>query len=291
MGNFSMLSVNLISNILTRLPTESVLDYSAGACDGKCTFLFLNNNPIQAYIQFHYLELYDNEYSSSEEQPCHRVTRIKLNPAPFKYYSLTGSCNGLVCLYGCPDDETVSYEPALYICNPITRECVSRPEFEKKSGRGQGLLTGFGYVSKTNEYKVIRVYNLLEEPNFVHVEVYTLGSGKGWRKTGGKFKENLDSFVSIRAVFVNVLEFLCWQLKDGRVLAFDLSCETIYEIPTSCGTPWQRFRLGVLGGCLSATHLHKDSDTYHVMVLKKKTENGPFTWIVEFRLQENTNWS
>lgn len=46
-------------------------------------------------------------------------------------------------------------------------------------------LSGFGYVSSTNEYKVLRMYKLaLEELPVVQVKIYTLGSGKGWRHMG-----------------------------------------------------------------------------------------------------------
>ncbi|XP_026401668.1 F-box protein At5g65850-like [Papaver somniferum] len=312
MGNFNKLPVNLISNILTRLPTESVLDCklvskswnnvisrqqfsqshlnhclnnlrSAGASGGKSTFLFLNENPLDAYRQFHYFEYAEN--SSSEEQPFHKITRMKLNPAPFKYYSVVGSCNGLVCLNGCHDNEGKNYEP-VYICNPITRECVFLPEFERTHDRGERLLTGFGYDSETNEYKVVRLYKLLKEPNFLHAEVYTLGSGKGWRKIIQKFEADLDSFISIHGMLMSELEFLCWQLKTGKLLAFVLSSEVIAEIPTNSSTTWG-YKLGVFGSCLSGTYYDEDSDTYEIVVLKRLRENGVvFKWIEEFSLSD-----
>ncbi|XP_026396431.1 F-box/kelch-repeat protein At3g23880-like [Papaver somniferum] len=207
---------------------------------------------------------------------------MKLNPVPFKFYNFVGSCTGLVCLNGCYDNEGVNYEP-VYICNPITRECVFLPEFERTDDHGVRLLTGFGYVSKTNEYKVVRMYKLLKEPNFVHAEVYTLGSGKGWRNLGKKFDKDLDSFVSICGVLVNELEWLCWQLKNGKVVAFLLSCEMMIEVPTSISTSWE-YKLGVLGGSLSGTYYDRDSNTYDVLLLKKEKENGPFRWTEEFSL-------
>ncbi|XP_026401774.1 uncharacterized protein LOC113297474 [Papaver somniferum] len=310
MGNFNKLSVKLISNILTRLPTETVLDCklvskswnnvisrqqfsqshldhclnnldSAGASDGKFTFLFVNDNLLDAYRQFHYLEYAEN--SSSEEQPFHRLTRMKLNPVPFKYYSVNNSCNGLVCLNGCYDNEGKNYEP-VYICNPITREFVYLRAF-KRSGRGKRLLTGFGYVSKTNEYKVVRLFKLLKEPDSVHVEVYTLGSGKGWRNLGKKFDIGLDSFVSVRGGGMVGSGFPCifWQLKNGKVVGFDLFCEIMYEIPTNFHTTWA-YKLGVLGGSLSGTYYDEETNTYEILLLKQAKKNGSFKWTEEFRL-------
>ncbi|XP_026404189.1 F-box protein At3g07870-like [Papaver somniferum] len=308
MGNFNMLPGDIIFNIFTRLPTESVLDcklvskswsrvinhqsfsqshlnHCLNSLDsaGKFTFLFLNDNPIYAYRQFHYLEFYD-ENSSSEEQPCHRVTRMKLNPAPFMYYDFAGSCNGLVCLNGCHDNERVNYEP-VYICNPITRECVFLPEFERTDDRGQQLETGFGYVSSTNEYKIVRMYSLLKEPTFVHVEVYTLGGSKGWRNTGKEFDKGLDLYINTHGLLLN--ESLYWEFKTGEVVAFDLASETFASIPTGFPTDLH-FKLGVLGGYLSATHYDKDSNTSDILLLKKKEEGGSLSWIKEFSLS-NTN--
>ncbi|XP_026403404.1 F-box protein At3g07870-like [Papaver somniferum] len=316
MGNFKMLPGDIVLNILKRLPTESVLDcklvsktwnkvishksYSqshlnhllnnldpAGSSGGKFTFLTVNDNPIYAYRLFHYIEFYDKNFSS-EEQPFHRVARMKLNPAPFKFYNFCGSSNGLVCLNGVLDNEWVNYEP-LYICNPITREFVFLPEFERTYDRHERLVTGFGYVSKTNEYKVVRMYNLRKEPNSVHVEVYTLGSGKGWRNIGKKFNKELKMFTSIRGLLLN--GSLYYELSDGNIPVFDLASETFSELPEGFPISWT---LGVLGGYLSATYYDKESKTFKVLLLKenkkknnnkKKKEDGPsLTWIKEFSL-------
>ncbi|XP_026389965.1 F-box protein At3g07870-like [Papaver somniferum] len=309
MGNFKMLPVDIISNILTRLPTESVLDCklvskswnkvisrqqfsqshlnrclkdldsARGSSGGKFTFLLANDNPIYAYRLFHYLEFNDADNSSSEEQPCHRITRMKLNPAPFKFYTITGSCNGLVCLDGCHDNDWVNYEP-IYICNPITRECVFLPEFKRTPGPSQQLVSGFGYVSSSNEYKVVRLYKLWKEPNCVHVEVYTLGSGKGWRNTGKKFSKDLDLFINTGGELVN--ESLYWKLNNGEIVAFDLATEEFAEIPTAFPTDW-KFSLGVLGGYLSADHYDKDKKTSDIFLLKKN-EDGSLGWIKEFSI-------
>ncbi|XP_026396442.1 F-box protein At3g07870-like [Papaver somniferum] len=304
MGNFNMLSGDLISNILTRLPTETVLDCKLVSKSwhkvinrqqfaqshlirclnglqsaGKSTFLLVIDKPFYANSLFQYLEFYDENSSSEEEQPCHRVTRMKLNPDPFNYYNVTGSCNGLVCLNGSHDNEWVNYEP-VYICNPVTRECVFLPEFERPYDWGERLLTGFGYVSSTNEYKVVRMYYLFDEPNFVIVEVYTLGSGKGWRNLGNKIDKEPDLFVTTRGVFVD--GSLYWELGDGNIVAFDLANELFVELPKSFPTGW-KFTLGVMGGYLLADHFDKDSKTSDIFLYKKK-EDGSLGWIKEFSI-------
>ncbi|XP_026390404.1 F-box protein At3g07870-like [Papaver somniferum] len=303
MGNFNMLPVDIIFNILSRLPAELVSDCKLVSKSrnrvinyqslseshfnrflnnldsaGKHTFLLVNNNPVYAYRQFHYLEFYDDENSSSEK-PSHRVTRMRLNPDPFRYYNFTGSCNGLVCLNGGHDNEWVIYEP-VYICNPITRECVYLPGIGRTDDRAGRLLTGFGYVSETNEYKVVRMCELLKEPNFLHVEVYTLGSGEGWRNIGKKFDKSPGLFDSRNGVFVNGA--LYWVLVDGIIVAFDLVTESFVELPRSFPFGWY-FTLGVFGGYLSADHYDQDSKTTDILLLKEK-EDGSLGWIKEFSL-------
>ncbi|XP_026403208.1 F-box protein At3g07870-like [Papaver somniferum] len=319
MGNFKMLPGDIVFNILTRLPTETAVDCklvskswnkvishrlfpqshlnrllnnldSAGSSGGKFTLLTANDNPIYAYRLFHFLEFYDKKFSL-EDQPFHRVTRMKLNPAPFKFYYFCGSSNGLVCLNGCYDNEWVNYEP-VYICNPITREFVYLPAFTRKPGRSERLVTGFGYVSKTNEYKVVRMYNLEKDPTSLRVEVYTLGSGKGWRNIGKKFNKELQMFIGNHGVLLN--GSLYWVLQDGKIAVFDLASETFSELPEGFPKSWN-MRLWVLGDYLAATHRDKVSKTFEIFLLKenkkkknknkKKKEDGPsLTWIKEFSL-------
>ncbi|XP_026404669.1 F-box protein At3g07870-like isoform X2 [Papaver somniferum] len=107
---------------------------------------------------------------------------------------LVGSCNGLICILIWHD---LIADP-IYICNPITREYVYLPRLNEgdnvdmsepdgiiqREGRMYPLIScGFGYVRSTNEFKVVRIYypSINHEGN---VEVYTLGSGCGWRSKG-----------------------------------------------------------------------------------------------------------
>lgn len=315
-----MLPGEIVFNILTRLPAELVLEcklvskswnkvvsypsFSQTHLDrcledldsgGKSTFLLVNDDFVYSsfsYRKFHYLEYHDD--SSSENPPFYRVKRMKINPAPYMYYYLAGACNGLICLNGCPDNDWVNYEP-VYICNPITRECVYLPVFERTPGllahsHGDRLLSGFG---STNEYKVVRMFNLLGEPNFLQVEVYTLGSGKGWRNLQKKFNKKLDSFKCVRGVFVN--ESLYWNLKTGKcnVVAFDLANEIFVEIPEAFPTSsdyifgplgGSDYILRVLGGYLSAVRYDNYWKTSELLLLKKKEEDGSLSWIKEFAL-------
>ncbi|XP_026398372.1 F-box/kelch-repeat protein At3g23880-like [Papaver somniferum] len=197
MGNFNNLPSDIVLDIITRLPTESVLE-----CKLVCNpwrnlvshhplfsqmHLTHLNQSVDSAGKFGYLvraknyQLHYFEYNEShDETPIHGTRRINFTP-PFRYpynYQVIGSFNGLVCLYGHGD------HPAC-IFNPVTKEYVVLPKIERDSeDKYFYWASGFGYVPSTNEYKVVQLYNLKAELNVMEVAVYTLGSGNGWRNIG-----------------------------------------------------------------------------------------------------------
>ncbi|KAI3860582.1 hypothetical protein MKX03_007933 [Papaver bracteatum] len=126
---------------------------------------------------------------------CYMTIRIslKLLVGDDHEVGLVGSCNGLICLsskrrYNKPVNITYhnsTYDESIYIYNPIIGEVMSiRSNNNKKY-----TVHGFGYHPLTNEYKVVK--NYFDEPPYSgkppykgQVEVYTLGSGSGWRNKG-----------------------------------------------------------------------------------------------------------
>ncbi|XP_026429289.1 uncharacterized protein LOC113325305 [Papaver somniferum] len=126
--------------------------------------------------KFHYFE-YNDENSTSP--PILRIRRMNLTSPIRDYFRFVGSCNGLICL---------ARGQSVCISNPITKEVVMLPEIVVMSKCDCCILycrcwkTGFGYVSSTNEYKIVVICT--RETEFVEVYMYTLGSGNGWRKLG-----------------------------------------------------------------------------------------------------------
>ncbi|XP_026408990.1 putative F-box protein At1g55070 [Papaver somniferum] len=94
------------------------------------------------------------------------------------------SCNGMVC-FSVKGKSSLARDP-IYICNPITEEYVYLPPFnnyEIYNGKLIGcVICRFGYYQSTDEYKVVRIY--IRDGSRREVEVYTLGSGHGWRPKG-----------------------------------------------------------------------------------------------------------
>ncbi|XP_026395373.1 F-box protein At3g07870-like [Papaver somniferum] len=146
------------------------------------------------------------------------------------YNHLVGSCNGLVCAF---QNHNLVLDP-IYICNPLTREYVYLPQLvlneedvdPDQLGRVKGgevdmygrLACGFGYVRSTNEYKVVRIHYPNDYFADGNVEVYTLGSGRGWRATGRVFY-GLEG----KGTYAN--DAIYWIRQDKLVVAFDLANE------------------------------------------------------------------
>ncbi|XP_026459551.1 putative F-box protein At4g21240 [Papaver somniferum] len=112
----SRLPVEITVDILSKLPTESVLDSKLNHDDG-------------------------------DEESTTPIKRIKFtSPVRNRGNIIAGSCNGLVCLV-CNQD--------VCVFNPITREFVILPKVKTGCGDVYRYNFGFGYASSTNEYKVL----------------------------------------------------------------------------------------------------------------------------------------
>ncbi|XP_026420812.1 F-box protein At3g07870-like [Papaver somniferum] len=313
MDYFKILPEEITLDILTRLPTESVLDSklvctnwrsiisdhpsfskmhlyhlnhpSDSASDdyGKLGFLAFTYDTRHNKI-FYYIEYNENRDESTT--PIQRIRRIKFTP-PIERIGFVGSCNGLICLV---------QGPFVWIWNPITKEYLMLPKIKRdcQIGRYRFWTTQFGYVSSTNEYKVLGIYKY--ETKYIKVYVYTLGSGNGWRKLGKFCFESRNYWAQF--VFVDgALYWLDEELK--RIITFDLAkekfCEDISPPPLPPDHDWHDSRLRVLNGVLSfAICLDVEGDEfYDIWLLKKKddshdkkgkVENQSMGWSKGFRV-------
>ncbi|XP_026410082.1 F-box protein At3g07870-like [Papaver somniferum] len=189
-------------------------------------------------------------------------------------YSFVGSCNGLIFF-----NESFG-EDDVYICNPATREYIILPKFE---GKGiLDLLTGFGYIPSTNEYKVVRIYNTERDPSAGIVQVYTLGSSIGWRNSGTVDMKYVPLYTD---VFPNVS--LHWVNLDETICAFHLADEKCSELPLPTRLIGTHCRyVGVLGGFLIFTYYHYPSGV-DVCLLKKNEDNDDLIWSKEFNFDSS----
>ncbi|XP_026420487.1 putative F-box protein At1g60370 [Papaver somniferum] len=289
MRKLSALPPEMLLEILSRLPTESVLEcklvckpwrilvyhpsfsqihLSHLADHGKFTFLILcyqlNEEKRQTFYNHEYNENHHEKY-----KPLHRITRFNINP-PFKRYTIIGSYNGLICLSASYDRAPSVYQPA-YICNPITKEYIILPEFNRvRYPTAYYNHGGFGYLCETNEYKVLRIVQLWGKSNPECVDVYTLGSSNGWRNVG-----ELPSYV---CNFINHGVFLSgtlyWITSTGKIVAFNMADERFYELQTLPSHKSCSFGIRVLGGYLWCSARNILTKMTYVWVLKKRGKKG-----------------
>ncbi|XP_026389200.1 uncharacterized protein LOC113284024 [Papaver somniferum] len=146
--------------------------------------------------------------------------------------------------------------------------------------------SGFGYVSSTNEYKVVRIifeteteteFMFENDTEFMEVHAYTLGSGKGWRNLGN-FNLGTREYLGAGIFFNGVLYWLNNQSK--MIFPFDLAeekfCENLSPPPSP---PEYEFdydsNLWVLDGCLSfviSGHVN-EAECSDVWLLRNKDDN------------------
>ncbi|OVA09222.1 F-box domain [Macleaya cordata] len=275
----NLLPTEVTLDIFSRLPAESIL-----LCRRVCkTWQNLLNNFVDVHSGFISLIqrypksssdkksesirskekygnlLYYGEYNDLK-QSNNKKTLARINHPPLRFdNAFVGSCNGLICL---SEHTTSGIEDPVYICNPITREYINLPIYKdlslRKRRRGFScnlfskgrMVSGFGYNLSTNEYKVVRIYYY--SSNVGLVQVYTLGSGSGWRNLGEITYSFLDTFPHTPGVFVNGA--LHWQEEIGKIVAFDLADEKFRVVPLPPFLFPHKYQtsseLKVLGGCL-----------------------------------------
>ncbi|XP_026427522.1 F-box protein At3g57590-like [Papaver somniferum] len=281
MDYFKFLPLEIKLDIFTRVPAESVLD-----CKSVCSnWLGVVRHPLFSKMHIHrHLNRADDSgmlsfiaYSSDDEKfhyfectenydesttPVKRIKMLNLT-SPFKEScSLVGSSNGLICL----EAESVC------ICNPITREYVMLPQL-KKTKYSYVSVAGFGYVSSTREYKVVGIRHEFKTES-AELYVYTLGSGKGWRKLTSQLSV-LSDWDGAGIFADGALYRLDSELQF--ILTFDLAeekfCEHLSLPPLPQDSDECDHGIGVLNGFLYFGVRDEMDGLYNVWLLKKKIDN------------------
>ncbi|XP_026383666.1 F-box protein At3g07870-like [Papaver somniferum] len=156
-------------------------------------------------------------------------------------------------------------------------------------------ISGFGYLPSSNEYKIVRVY-----PEGL-IQVYTLGSGSGWREKGeikGDWKR--PYYISNAGMLANgALHWLDYATM--KIMAFDLAEEKFEEVQSPpCFLPpgydgkKHHFQLRVLGRFLRVIHLELDKavDIWSLRKInsnkidnrEEQGSNQCWTWSKEFSI-------
>ncbi|XP_026451821.1 F-box protein At3g07870-like [Papaver somniferum] len=303
---------DVIPEILSRLPVETKLQ-----CKHVCrtwrklldhvkvgTFIALGFEGYEKHnnARFFYTEKahdginIDGAVDFNKQYPWYEVSRYerqRRNVANwFDNDIIVGSSNGLVCLA----IVMLNIHDPVFVFNPfIPEEFITLPPIRTSiMDDGRLVVSGFGYARSTDEYKVIRVYysDNNDDPDLGQVEVYTIGSGYGWRNKGEISYRLCDS----PGVLVDgVLHWLDY--KQRKIVAFDLVTEEFRDFlsppcfwlfenvnPSGASLSLDNFRLRVLGGFLCLVHKNKGKQL-NIWALKRKegkVHKCEWVWSKEF---------
>ncbi|CAO2830095.1 unnamed protein product [Amaranthus hypochondriacus] len=299
------LPIDLISqHIMRRLPIKSLIKFKSVSKQWYSTisshhfalthFKFSPYSIPFSIVQFlfiqnrnnYYLFTYDDEVGDDSRNSIDTSipNLVKLR---FNFHDdiddelvLIGSCNGLVCL--------ASFSDSIFILwNPLTGQFrkYSDPDFSVNSIGVFRISWGFGYVSLTDDYKIVRVLEL-SDGLLIKVHVFSLKLNKWTRIDDELYHDILSSrkwvefendgnrfrrcyvFHSRQGILVN--ETLYWIIYDSStwgmgIIAFDLALETfdtIVDLEWISKEPyWDKF-LCLMGGCLSKCGVNICDDVY-----------------------------
>ncbi|KAJ6724456.1 hypothetical protein OIU85_022386 [Salix viminalis] len=237
---------DLIQEILFKLPIKSLV---------RCTSLSRTWNSLiksPAFISKHLQRTISSTDHQSlfllrlcskerEEQYSLRLDNQDFNEHmqlhfPFEsfesYFHVIGSCNGLICLAKVIQRFTVSF----IFWNPLIQKYVNT---EPRILGHLYSFVGFGYDSRANDYKLIRMVNsqkskFLSE-NFPKMELYSLNEGS-WRSIPQTAPLRYDTDQHFSSAFLNGAVHWIANRADQHegihnvVLGFDMSDEIFLEI-------------------------------------------------------------
>ncbi|KAM3693894.1 hypothetical protein ACJW31_07G019300 [Castanea mollissima] len=244
----------ILTNVFLRLPIKSIVKCTAVCKTWKSliqnpTFISNhlhhssnnnNNNNKHPLLLFrlcssekeHYVLHFDNqdfnEYTRFDDFPFQ-------GPSFDGIFNVVGTCNGLIFLA----DDLYGYLCKFFLWNPCVRKFVKLPipNITFFSHGGYDATVGFGFDSKTNDYKVVRFVTLKEKgqkgKSPPEVEVYSLSTGK-WRMVtalppiGAARGREQEAFVN------GALHWVALRKTGNKflnfVMVFDLGDEVFREI-------------------------------------------------------------
>ncbi|XP_059638791.1 F-box protein CPR1-like [Cornus florida] len=234
---------DLIADVLSRLPVECLLRFSAifsVAIDSLVDILKHDDDILPPAFHLHDLKL--------------------------KSYGIIGSCNGLMCLYSLRSGTPI-------LLNPSTKKYQLLPPVPKPSFRYSRFheFYGFGYDPVNDDYKIVRIARYLDDQHFPfhnEVIVYSLRSNI-WRVISCNFPPitvtQKPTFLSYGVLFNGALHWVATRQPGSRmdgfiIVAFDLVDENYREVqlPNTSGN--HGMTLGVSGGCLFFSCIDGDDD-------------------------------
>ncbi|XP_056697119.1 F-box/kelch-repeat protein At3g23880-like [Spinacia oleracea] len=201
----------------------------------------------------------DNVQSYAEENNNNLVRlNVEFDIDETDRVDLEGCSNGLVCL--------TSYHGKYFILwNPATNQ------YQKYMCLPYLHISGFGYVSSLDDYKVVGIMS--DRKGCKQCHVFSLKSNT-WEKIEFDFD---GYFLLADPIFVNqTLHWtaLCHSTQKVRIVAFDLALGTLEWFPLLSFNKRKPPGICVMGGCLSKLDFNSQNDLV-IEIVKRSGEVFP----------------
>lgn len=256
----------------------------------------------------------DDDHHDDKETLMVNYKKLHQNPlstANMAFFSVVGSCNGLLCLLinnsSSGTDIDTDHHDELWLHNPFTRNYKQLPKLSTKLVHQ--YMFGFGFHSSTvkDQFKIIKIcYPRSNSSSLFHftsnnnnddevlirseVLVLTIGS-KTWRNIG-EVPDHYKLLVKKPGVSINGrIHWVCeWSYKvnDRKIVSFDLSDELFKEIPKpKFHHRWYNCQLHHLQGCLATAVFlpaNNGSCIFDIWIMEKY--GIPESWIKKFTIRD-----
>ncbi|XP_058225945.1 F-box/kelch-repeat protein At3g06240-like isoform X2 [Rhododendron vialii] len=249
----------------------------------------------------------DVNVSGNSKGGVKRKRCIKLRPKDHKL-NLVNSCNGFLCL-----SEPSRNDPVV-VCNPITGEFINLPVLTSadESFSRKFWDCGLGFSPKTNQYKVIRMFDQQEQVNerirdpitgresFSPrvAEIHTLGT-ESWKRIGCAPSSTYGYKLEFPSYLNGALHWLVMDYNSSEyITSFNFDKEIFQPIPPPplergmIGWEWETMKdiaLGALKDRLCICHHDYVSFEIEVWVMKKYGVRK--SWKNVFRIDTTTKES
>ncbi|CAO2827850.1 unnamed protein product [Amaranthus hypochondriacus] len=293
-------------HILPKLPIKSLLRFKI-VCKKWNSFisspyfarLQLNqssNNRKQHFLvnhQTHFVSYDCEDFVQVPKRNLFRIFEINEFHFPRSNIHIIGSCNGLVCLHNTKPSNS------LYVWNPTTlvlREIPYPKQYEPN------VLWGFGYVSSTNNYNIVRIFQSKSNKYIKEIKFFSLRNNR-WKcfeeHLNYDFNDNDWVYTSLKKkIGVNANNSIYWSIAfrnegeygyinfKGCIIGFDLVAEKLMGLPFpesySSGFVHPPLLYVTMDGSLGAyywpiTECHPASRYGEIGTFKK--ENGMEKWM------------
>ncbi|XP_074376018.1 putative F-box protein At1g33530 [Apium graveolens] len=265
---FDMLTQDLISEILVRLPVKQLL--RCKSVSKPWLSLISNPNFIKSHLnhtshghganQILFLDRRGTSMYLLHLDSC----EIDFSLGDFSFsrplFRTAGCCNGIVCFYHARTVSRLKTNPYIHLWNPATRQAKLIPPYNIHFDDSFSLSIGFGFDSIGNDYKVVALLATFNKP--CTAEVYSANTNV-WRRV----EPNPEDLPANGRIDVSVNGYLCCQGTNGCMMAFDLNKE-VFKCRIKLPEGSFLIRIKDFDDCIAVTH-SKENDLTNLFNLWK----------------------